>query len=50
MKGDLLEDILKRIVKMLRDRTNQKFADEQIERILDWFRRTYNEEPDFLKD
>ena len=50
MKGDLLESILKRIVKMLRDKTNEKFANEQIERICDWFRRTYDEEPDFLKN
>lgn len=50
MKGDLLESILKRIIKMLRDRSNEKFANEQIERISDWFRRTYNEELSFLED
>ncbi len=50
MKGDLLQGILERIIKLLRNKSNKNFADEQIEKIFDWFRRTYNEEPEFLRE
>jgi tetratricopeptide (TPR) repeat protein len=49
MKGELMQSILERITKLLRDRSNKTFADKQIDKICDWFRRTYNEDPLFLK-
>ncbi|HEX8565554.1 MAG TPA: restriction endonuclease [Pyrinomonadaceae bacterium] len=44
-----IEENLKRFVKVLRGINNDGFAEQQINRIREWFVRTYNEEPDFLE-
>jgi len=49
VKGTFIEDVLSRIAKLLRNTDNKTFAEEQMNKISDWFERTYKEEPTFLK-
>ncbi len=45
-----VESVLDRITKLLRNTGHKVFAEEQINKISDWFTRTYKEEATFLKN
>jgi tetratricopeptide (TPR) repeat protein len=48
VKFSFIQSTLERIAKLLRNRGNKIFAEEQINKISNWFERTYKEEPTFL--
>jgi tetratricopeptide (TPR) repeat protein len=50
VKESFVQNILERITKLLRDTGSKSFAEEQINKITDWFERIYKEEPVFLKN
>lgn len=50
MNGLFIENTLGRINKLLLNTSNETFVKEQMTTITDWFRRTYKEDPDFLKN
>lgn len=49
LSGALLEDTIRRILKRLRETGSIDLATEHIEKIKIWFRRTHEEDPDFLE-
>lgn len=50
VSGSFVQNILERIAKLLRNTGNETFAEEQINKISNWFERIYKEEPTFLKN